>query len=410
MARVYLARDRFLARQVAVKVLHPDVGADGRFGPRFRRQAGAVAALNHPHIVSVYDVGNDDQLHYIVMEHVEGLDLKELLLQAGPLPVRRAADIGSQIADALAYAHARGVLHRDLKPHNIMVAPSGLVKVADFGFGGLLRELRPNTDAADLQYLAPETGRGGCSPRSDIYSLGVVLYEAVTGFVPFPEDTTEAVRRARANEEPVRPGLLHTDVPEDLERIILGAMAKRPRDRPASAEELARSLHEWERTHRIVARGATPSAASRPAQVSPSPRQTAPTGWVSNCWTRFVGLLTLLGIAGIVPLTLWALNYADGGSAASPGAPAPIVVPASPAPALPATVDAPFPTAAPTLQPTPSPPAPPRPSSPALVPPVAPTPPATAPSRATPTPVAATPAPRRVLDVGGTPRPASTPP
>ncbi len=412
MARVYLARDKFLARQVAIKVLHPSLSDDRRFLSRFRREAEAAAALNHPHIISVYDVGNDGDLHYIVMEYVQGLDLKELLLQSGALPPRRASDLGAQVASALHYAHQRGLVHRDVKPHNIMVMPSGLVKVADFGIAKLLSEVSISDDSSLLgtaQYISPEQAQNGSvTPQSDIYSLGAVLYEAVTGFLPFPGENAVAVALAHVREQPVRPSTLHTDVPSELEAIILRAMSKNPRDRFSSAEEMASALQDWERatySYATVPAGATEPVQAGERSVQPT-RTHRSSGRLSGCVTRFIGLLTLLGVLGFVPLGIWLLNYAEDAPNAAPPAATPtfIIEEASPTavPATPTHTPTPLPTAGPTNTATSTATPPPKPTfgktptpTPSPTPTVTPTPtpsPTSAP-RPTATP-SATPTPR----------------
>lgn len=330
MAKVYLARDRFLGRQVAVKILHPSLSGDARFLARFRREAEAAGALNHPHIVSIYDVGHDDEVHYIIMEYVEGLDLKELLVQNGPLPLRRAADIGAQAASALHYAHEHGLVHRDVKPHNIMIGPAGLVKVADFGIAKVLSEMTVGDDAGMLgtvQYVSPEQVQGGTvTPRSDIYSLGVVLYEAVTGFVPFPGDNAVSVALAQVQDEPVPPSMLHTDVTPEFEAIIQKAMRKNPKERYATADELASSLQSW--TH------ATFEAAATPAQ--PGVRKARGTsravsrGQGCITWTLAALLFALLALFAAAP---WLLDYVSPRPHAAPAVlptPTPIVIPVGP--------------------------------------------------------------------------------
>lgn len=330
MAKVYLARDRFLGRQVAVKVLHPSLSGDSRFLARFRREAEAAGALNHPHIVSVYDVGHDDDVHYIIMEYVDGLDLKELLLQNGPLPLRRAADIGTQAASALHYAHEHGVVHRDIKPHNIMIGPAGLVKVADFGIAKVVSELTAADDAGMLgtvQYVSPEQVQGGSvTPRSDIYSLGVVLYEAVTGFVPFPGDNPVAVALAHVQDEPVPPSLLHTDVTPEFEAIIRKAMRKNAKERYATADELASSLQGWTRaTYEAASTSAPPRTGTARRRGSAASR-----GQGCVAWTLGALLFTLLALLAAAP---WILGYVSPRPAPGPAVlptPTPIVIPVGP--------------------------------------------------------------------------------
>jgi len=422
MARVYLARDRFLARRVAVKILHPALGADSRFIARFRREAEAAAGLNHPHIVGVYDVGADGDLHYIIMEYVEGLDLKDLLLQSGPLPTRRAADIGAQVASALQYAHARGMVHRDIKPHNIMVASSGLVKLADLGIARLLSEVSSDDVGATsaAQYIAPEQVRNGpITPRTDLYSLGVVLYEATTGYVPFPGSNFNEVVQSHLHNDPVPPSDLHTDVPSDLEAIILKAMAKSPRDRYSSAEEMGRALQDWDQKNfsspqtSILAE--TTFESSPRARRSETSRAAAPrveprsNSWRSGCVTRVVGAATLLAVAGYVAFALWGLNNADriegvidiGASPSPTVATTAVVVPTLPPVVAPRPTNTP--PARPTDVPTPTATMPVRPTFGST-----PTPTATATSIPTPTPTA-TSVPTPTATATSIPTPTPTP-
>lgn len=404
MARVYLARDRFLTRQVAVKILHPALNGDKRFLARFRREAEAAAKLTHPHIVSVYDVGSDGDLNYIIMEYVPGMDLKELLLQSGPLPPRRVVDIGAQVASALQYAHARQLIHRDIKPHNVMVTPSGLVKVADFGIATVLGDITQPDEQINLgaaQYFSPEQAQGfPVTPRTDIYSLGVVLYEAATGFLPFPGDNAVAVARGHVQDAPVPPSTLHTDVTPELERVIMRALAKNPRDRFASAEEIARALQALERTPEPAHAGVD----RRAMRTRPARRATA-AGRGSGCVTRLIGVLVLAFVVGM-PLAFWRLNGEDLPTVLAPE-PSPTVqaVPTKPpAPTVPPTstsTPTPIPTARATSTPTPTATPPPRPTfgkTPTPTPSPSPTPTSTPTPRPTATP---TPTP--------TPRPTNTP-
>ena len=384
MARVYLARDKFLTRKVAVKILHPSLGEDKRFLARFRREAEAAAALNHPHIVSVYDVGNDGDLSYIIMEFVDGLDLKELILRTGPLPLPRITDIGAQVASALQYAHDRGMVHRDIKPHNIMVAASGLVKVADFGIASLLSEVAQPDEALQpgtVQYSAPEQIRNAAvTPRTDIYSLGVVLYEAMTGFLPFPAESTAAMAEAQLRDEPVPPSTLHTDVPPAMDRVILRAMAKNPRDRFATAADLASALQAHSSANSANHTGAAGAQATsphrRPRAVHKRPR-------LNGCISRLIGLLALAGVIGI-PIGLWALAGTENLPAVlqpTPTATRPPIVVVSTSTPTPTPVNTPRPTELPTAGPTSTPTAratvPPRPTfgkTPTATPTITPTP------------------------------------
>jgi serine/threonine-protein kinase len=260
MAEVFLARDQLLDRPVAVKVLFPEFATDPSFVERFRREATAAANLNHPNIVGVYDWGEADNTYFIVMEYVDGRTLSEILRAEGPLHPDRVADVGSDVAAALGFAHRNGVVHRDVKPGNVIVTSTGLVKVADFGIA------RAITDSADedltqvgtvmgtAAYFSPEQARGeGVDPRSDIYSLGCVLYELVVGRPPFAGDSPVAIAYKHVHESPVPPRHHNTELPQALEAIILKCLAKNPVNRYPSAEDLRADLRRFREGNRILA-------------------------------------------------------------------------------------------------------------------------------------------------------------
>jgi serine/threonine-protein kinase len=245
MAEVYLARDLLLDRPVALKVLFPEFASDRSFVERFRREARAAASLNHPNIVSIYDWGEEGGTYFIVMEYVDGRTLREIIRTEGPLHPRRAAEIGAEIASALAFAHHNGVIHRDVKPGNVMIA--NLVKVTDFGIAraGDPAESLTQTGAVmgTATYFSPEQAQGqAIDPRSDVYSLGVVLYEMVTGRPPFTGDSPVAIAYQHVREAPVPPSRHNPDVPPAFEAIVLKAMAKNRANRYTSAQALRDDL------------------------------------------------------------------------------------------------------------------------------------------------------------------------
>ncbi|MGH2677125.1 MAG: protein kinase domain-containing protein, partial [Actinomycetota bacterium] len=241
MAEVYLASDRFLGRRVAVKVIRQRFAEDDRFVARFRREARAAASLGHPNVVAVHDVGVHQGSPFLVMEYVPGRTLTELVRDNGPLPPDRVCEIGEGVAQALGAAHAAGIVHRDVKPGNVMVTADGRVKVLDFGIARALR-WTPLTDTPAVQgtveYMAPEYVRGeGADPRSDLYSLGSVLYELATGKPPFTGDSPLQIAYRHLEEAPAPPDAVRQGVPPRLSAIIVRLLAKHPGDRYRRAEE-----------------------------------------------------------------------------------------------------------------------------------------------------------------------------
>jgi serine/threonine-protein kinase len=246
MAQVYLARDLLLDRPVALKVLFPELSVDRSFVERFRREAKAAANLSHPNIVSIYDWGQGDNTYYIVMEYVDGPTLSSLLKQ-GPLQPERAAAVAASVAAALDFAHRRGVIHRDVKPGNVLIDDRAQVKVADFGIARAVGTSEDLTQTGSVMgtatYFSPEQAQGyAVDPRSDVYSLGVVLYEMTTGKPPFTGDNPVAIAYKHVKEAPARPSAVNPAVPAGLEAIILKAMAKDPAARYQSAEEMRLDL------------------------------------------------------------------------------------------------------------------------------------------------------------------------
>ncbi|HYT80667.1 MAG TPA: protein kinase, partial [Actinomycetota bacterium] len=207
MAEVYLGTDRVLGRQIAVKVLGSQFSKDNSFVTRFRREAQSAAALNHPNVVSVFDTGSDDGTHFIVMEYIKGKTLSQVIREDGPLMPERAVEITLAVAEALAFAHRHGIIHRDVKPGNIMLTPSGDVKVMDFGIARATSSdslTQTATVLGTATYFSPEQAQGeAVDARSDVYSLGCVLYEMLAGHPPFSGDTAVAVAYKHVKEEPV---------------------------------------------------------------------------------------------------------------------------------------------------------------------------------------------------------------
>src|SRR5829696_5240487 len=248
MANVYLAEDQELGRRVAIKILNDRHAGDDQFIERFRREAKNAAGLSHPNIVSIYDRGEAEGTYYIAMEYLDGRSMKELILSRGPAPPRIAIEYVRQILAALRSAHRHGVVHRDIKPHNIMVDGEGRLKVTDFGIAraeqaGGSQMTEAGSIIGTAQYLSPEQARGaGVDQTSDLYSVGIVLYELLTGSVPFTGTTPVEVAMKHLSAVPEAPSAKRNEIPHELDLVVLRALAKDPRDRYQSAEEMDSDL------------------------------------------------------------------------------------------------------------------------------------------------------------------------
>ena len=245
MAVVYLAEDQELGRLVALKLLDERHASDEQFVERFRREAQSAAGLNHPNIVSIFDRGHAAGTYYIAMEYLDGRTLKELLVRNGPTPIPIAIDYARQILGALSFAHRNGIVHRDIKPHNIVVGGDGRLKVTDFGIArsGASQMTEAGSIVGTAQYLSPEQARGApVDPRSDIYSLGIVLYEMLTGTVPFTGDTPVEIAMKHLSQVPEPPSTIRPEVPHDLDAVVMRALAKDPEQRYSTTEEMDADL------------------------------------------------------------------------------------------------------------------------------------------------------------------------
>ena len=246
MATVYKARDLVLKRYVAVKVLREEYTTDNEFIKRFNTEAESAASLTHPNIVSVYDVGKEGSLYYIVMELIKGKTLKEIIVEDGRMGWKWSVKIAKQIAQALETAHKNNIIHRDIKPHNIIITEDGTAKVTDFGIAKAVSNSTITafgTTIGSVHYFSPEHARGGYTDaKSDLYSLGVVLYEMVTGRVPFDADTPVSVALKHMQEKPIEPIVLNPAIPQSLNNLIMKAMQKDPNQRYSSATEMIEDL------------------------------------------------------------------------------------------------------------------------------------------------------------------------
>src|SRR5881227_2350428 len=264
MADVYLAEDEELGRRVAIKILNDRHANDEQFVERFRREAKNAAGLSQPNIVSIYDRGEAEGTYYIAMEYLDGRSLKELIVTRGPAPISIAIDYARQILAGLRFAHRHGIVHRDIKPHNVIIDGEGRAKVTDFGIAraGASQMTEAGSIIGTAQYLSPEQARGSpVDQTSDLYSVGVVLYELLTGTVPFGGDTPVEIAMKHLSSVPEPPSAHRAEIPRDLDLVVLRALAKDPADRYQSAEEMDADLAR-------VVRGATVSPATEEAATA----------------------------------------------------------------------------------------------------------------------------------------------
>jgi len=314
MALVYQALDLQLQRQVAIKLLREDLISDTAFHTRFLQEARAAANLSHPNIVTIHDFGIDAHQYFLVMELVGGTDLKTLLRRRQRLSVDETLEIMTQTCAGVGYAHRAGLIHCDLKPQNILVAPDGRTKIADFGISRALSTVDPDERAEFVwgspQYFAPEQAAGGPpSPASDVYSLGVILFEALTGRLPFLAPDSESLAEMHLLAPPPSARSLNPSIPPKLDQIILKVLAKEPSARYRTADQLGQVLA------RLTPAGAAVPAASFPSVPSASPEALTavmpPATMESLDWIAVaLGLLAFLALGGLIPLWLWAcLRY-----------------------------------------------------------------------------------------------------
>jgi serine/threonine protein kinase len=310
MAHVWLGRDQLLGRPVAIKILREEYTRKPDFQERFRREAQAIAKLSHPNLVTVYDFGVQGDQYFMIMEYVEGEDLKSFLRRARTQPLETWLDIAIQVCEGLGLAHRAGLVHCDIKPQNVLLAPDLLAKIADFG---IARAMASNADPADPhgtrpledetvwgspQYVSPEQAAGeALTPASDIYSTGVMLFEMLTGRLPFPGRDPRTLSLQHRNEPAPSPRLLNPAVPEELDGIVLRALAKDPARRYRNGDQMARVLKAY------LTGNTAPLPAAAPAAVETEAEEEAGTDWAA------VGLafLSLITAGGLIPL--WVYVY-----------------------------------------------------------------------------------------------------
>jgi len=319
MAMVYEAEDLLLGRRVAVKLLREQYASDEGFLTRFQREARAAASLSHPNVVAIYDVGTEGNLQYIVMELVVGRTLKQVIQQEAPLNPLRTIELGRQICEALQYAHRHKIVHRDVKPHNILVTEEGRAKIADFGIAvalGASSLTQSGYVVGSAHYISPEQARGDpTTAYSDLYSTGIVLYEMATGQLPFEGETSVVVALKQIQEKPVPPRRINPRIPESLQAVILRAIAKDPVERYDSCAAMAEALYacaqaslEATQAHqasRVKPKEQVAAGGEPKAERSPEQRQEKG-GWAVLVVVFAAFLCTL----GSVPLGI--LGYTNG--------------------------------------------------------------------------------------------------
>ena len=307
MAVVFQARDLMLERTIAIKILREDFSRSPAFQERFRQEAKAAANLSHPNIVTIHDFGLDNERLFIVMEYMPGKDLKEIIKATGALPLEKATRLFIQACAGVGYAHRAGLIHCDIKPHNMMITPDNRLKVTDFGIARALASINPNEHTKAIwgspAYFAPEQAAGEApSPASDVYGLGIVLYEMLTGHLPFTASTPIELARKHRFSKPPSPRELNPDISPTLEKIILKVLSKEPSARYRTADQLGRILLNFSQPEKRA-------EMAKQFIISEIPPQTSPPSTAVKSdieWnTIALGLFALIAVGGLIPFWLW---------------------------------------------------------------------------------------------------------
>ncbi len=312
MANVYKAMDLNLQRDVAVKILRTDLIEDPNFRARFLQEARSAANLTHPNIVTIYDFGHDSGQFFIIMEYVEGNDLKTVIRSQGQQSVQQAVDLMIQIGQGVGYAHRAGLVHCDLKPQNILVSPDGRVKITDFGISRALASITPE-ERADVvwgspKYFSPEQAVGNApSPASDVYALGIILFELLTGELPFEADTSADLAELHQTAQPPTPRIKNPSISIELELILLKVLSKEPAARYRTADQFARVLMNLDKRPQVrVGADIVEQSNSVPYdfEYEGDSQEMEPTSELD--WLAIVlGLIAFLLVGGLIPLWLW---------------------------------------------------------------------------------------------------------